>query len=285
MRRLPLLVLLLLPAFARADLIVDFEDLGLPASSYDNGSGGAGGFSSRGVFFRNSYDPTYQSWYGFAASTMTNTTDPSYTNQYSAFPGSGSGGSRTFAVAFGYFPNDLDPGYYESYVNLPDGYEAVSLDVANTTYAALTVRDGDPYGFSKKFGGRTGNDPDLFRLVILGFDTTFSSDGANPGSLIGSVAVNLADYRFADNSLDYVLSHWLTADLSSLAGARALGFRLETTDVGPYGPNTPAYFALDNLRLRSLPTVAVPEPSGIALALSGLIALLAPAVRRGMKRG
>ncbi|GIW89204.1 MAG: hypothetical protein KatS3mg108_3528 [Isosphaeraceae bacterium] len=269
MRHVMCWLLLIAPTLVRGDLIVDFEDLGLPAESFYNGSDGAGGFTSRGVFFRNQYNPTYGSWSGIAASTMTDTTNPFFTNQFSAWPGSGAGGSRTFAVSFGFFPNAFDLDYYESFVNLPDNHQVVSLDVANTTYAALTIRDGDPYGFSKKFGGPTGNDPDLFRLVILGFDSAFSDDGTNSGNLVGTVMVDLADYRFTDNRLDYILDRWLTVDLSGLAAARALGFRLETTDVGPFGPNTPTYFAFDNLRLRSNSTV-VPEPATLILALTGL---------------
>lgn len=272
-RSLLMAALLLSPALARADLItVDFEDLGLPTSSYDNGSSGSGGFTSRGVFFRNDYNPAFDAWNGFSASTMTNTTDPSFTNQYSAYPGSGAKGSKTFAVAFGFFPNVFDPDYFESYINLPDGYDAVSLDVANTTYAALTIRDGDPYGFTKPFGGKSGNDPDLFQLFIVGFDQTFSADGTNSGGVVGEVAVDLADYHFTDNRLDYILNRWLTADLSSLAGARSLGFRFETTDNGEFGPNTPFTVAIDNLRLQSR-SAAVPEPGSFALALTGLVGL------------
>ncbi len=264
------LVLGVLPSMARADLIVvDFEDQGLAAGSYDNGSSGAGGITSRGVFFRNDYDPTYQAWNGFAVSTMTDTTDGSFTNQYSAFPGSGAGGSLTYAVGYGFFPNVFDPDYFETYVNLPDATDLVSIDIANTTYTALTIRDGDPYGFSKRFGGASGSDPDLFRLSIIGFGETFHGDGTNSGPIVGTVDVDLADYRSTDNALDFVLDRWKSVDLGGLAGARSLGFRLVTTDNGDYGPNTPTYFALDNLKLRTRGAI-VPEPGAGVLALTGI---------------
>ena len=70
-----------------------------------------------------------------------------------------------------------------------DGRRFESLMVTNTTYAALSMRDGD--SFAKKFGGPSGNDPDYFRLTITGKDSG--------GSTIGSVEFYLADYRFADS--------------------------------------------------------------------------------------
>ena len=131
-----------------------------------------------------------------------------------------------------------------------------SVEITNTTWAALVMLTGDPNGFAKQFGGPSGNDPDFFRLTITGLDDTDTA--------VGAVEFYLADYRFTDNSQDFVIDQWTTVDLTSLAGATKLSFGLESSDTGPFGMNTPAYFALDNLVL-----VPVPEPGSFMLAAIG----------------
>ena len=130
------------------------------------------------------------------------------------------------------------------------------------------MRDGD--SFAKKFGGPTGNDPDYFRLTILGRDAANNSTG--------SVEFYLADYRFANNSLDYIVSQWTTVDLSSLgATTTSLQFALDSTDNDPvFGMNTPAYFAIDDVAFTSV----VPEP----LVLGPLLVFAAGfrRIRRGL---
>ena len=120
------------------------------------------------------------------------------------------------------------------------------------------MRDGD--AFAKKFGGPTGNDPDFFKLTISGLDA-----GNAP---TGTVDFYLADFRFANNALDYILTNWTLVDISSLPiHTRKLQFTLSSSDNGTFGMNTPAYFAVDNL------TTAIPEPGTatfLLLAAAGL---------------
>lgn len=254
---------------ARAgNIVVDFEDLGIGTESFDNGSSGAGGFVSQGAFFSNLYDQQFQVWSGWAASTITDNTTPGFTNQYSAFPGSGAGGSATYAMGFSFFPNDFDPAYFDAYIDLPDAAELVSIDVTNSTYAALSMANGDQ--FAKKFGGTNGTDPDFFLLTITGFDEVFGADGYNQGNVVGIVEFYLADFRF-DASLDHIVDEWITVNLGSLQGARSLGFSLTSSDVGQFGMNTPGFFAVDNLRLRS--QSVVPEPASCVLFGAGLVML------------
>jgi hypothetical protein len=60
--------------------------------------------------------------------------------------------------------------------------------------------------------------------------------------------VYLADYRFSDNSQDYILDTWLNVDLTNFSfPVRQIAFRLESSDNGAWGMNTPSYFALDNV--------------------------------------
>jgi hypothetical protein len=91
------------------------------------------------------------------------------------------------------------------------------------------------------------------------------------------VDVYLADYRAADDASDFVLDTWGTIDLTPLAGARKLSFALESSDSGPFGSNTPAYFAADNLVFN-----VVPEPSTLGL-LAAMLGVL-PVFRR-LRRG
>jgi hypothetical protein len=211
------------------------EDVGrrlLPDSFYD-GADLAGGFVSGGLAFNNEFDPTFSSWSGWSYSNTTDTATPGYTNQFSAITGSGANTSDTYAVATA-FSGALVPTIRRD----PATSGAFrSIDITNTTYAALSMLQGD--GFAKQFGGPSGNDTDFFLLTIEGFDGSSSS--------VGMVDFYLADYRFADNSLDYIVDRWTTVDVSALSDAVELRFGLSSSDVGPFGINTPAYFAVDKV--------------------------------------
>ncbi len=251
---------------------VTFDDLTLAPDSYWNGPdpngtdepdpwGGSlpvrvGSFNSGGVSFVNRHNLNFGSWTGFAYSNTTDTTTPGFLNQYSAYPGSGYGpGSDNYGVASGYL-DILDPGDADQlrklpYFELPDDALIESAYVANTTFAALSMLEGD--AFAKKFGGSTGDDPDWFRLTAYGTDAAGTP-------LLDTVEFYLADYRSGDNSADYVVDDWTLIDLSPLAGAKRLYFNLASSDVGDWGMNTAAYFAIDNLEFG-----VVPEPSTIAM--------------------
>jgi hypothetical protein len=224
-------------------VLIDFEDLLLAPESYYNGRDGVGGFTSQGTRFRNTYDSTANDWLGWALSNGTDSHSPGFGNQYSAFPGGGVGGSGNFGVGFTHgvtLPGtNTDPD--DTRITLPTGLEPVSMQVTNTTYAALSMLHGDV--FAKRFGGPTGNDPDYFRLRVMGYDAA--------DELKGSIEFYLADYRFADSQDDYLVSDWRAVDLSGLRGrgVRSLSFNLESSDTGFFGVNTPAYFALDDLLL------------------------------------
>lgn len=243
-------------AIAPAGLI-DLDDLTVLPSGYENGSNLSGGFASHGAGFNNYYDETYGPyWEGFAYSTKGDNTTAGAVNQYSAYPGGGSGADGTpvpgDVFALGYF------GFLVPTITLPPGETSpLSLRVTNTTYAALSMQDGD--GFAKKFGGASGNDPDFFKLTI----TALNAGNA----VIDSLDVYLADYRFGDNAQDYILDTWSEVDLSPLGGdVSKLQFTLSSSDNNDFGMKTPAYFAMDNLAV-------VPEPSAALLLTLGLATL------------
>jgi len=244
---------------ARAGLNVDFEDLSLPGgeSSWSgnypiDGAGGSGElthFTSRGVSFVNFSDGDWGFWEGFGYSNMSDATTPGSGNQMSAYAGTGhNAGDDIYAVGFA--------GYSTIPVLiLPTTTELVGGYFTNTTYTALSMLNGD--AFSKKFGGDTGDEPDWLLLTITGKN---QADAAT-----GTVDFYLADYRFSDNSLDYVLDEWAIVDLAPLGAVKSLEFTLSSSDTGPFGMNTPAYFAMDNL--------IVPEPVTAMLLGLGTVLL------------
>jgi hypothetical protein len=213
-----------------------------------------GSFSSGGVKFANIHDTVYSSWRGFAYSNITDNTTPGHGNQFSAVSGSGmSDGNDAYAVAFGYWdltpnlaqPEAFDPTNAEHLISLPTlklpvGTAIQGAWVTNTTYAALSMQTGD--GFSKKFGGESGSDPDWLKVTAYGTDSAGTP-------MAESVEFYLADFRFANSMEDYIVEAWSEWDLSPLAGARQVHFNLSSSDVGTFGLNTPPYFALDNLEL------------------------------------
>lgn len=217
--------------------VARFGDTGLinGVGQYNNSSGG---FTSGGQSFNNTYDPTYGSWNGFSVSSMTDTTTPGYTNQYSSITGGGNGDAY-YAVLF---PTAT--------VNLTGLVQ--SIDLTNTTYAYLSMLNGD--SFAKKFG--VG---DFFDVVITGY----TGAGAT-GTSTGSVTFALANYTSASST---PVNTWNTVNLASLGSAVSLGFSFLSSDVGPYGINTPEFVAVDNLTTL---TSSVPEPSSWVLCVSGL---------------
>jgi Domain of unknown function (DUF4465) len=261
----------------------DFDDLALDANSSKYGPftfvseepdpyGGAqtvivGTFTSGNVRFTNRYAQSWGTATGFAYSNQTDTTTAGYANQYSAITGTGHGpGSDNYGVAFGY-NSDLhasDPAELEQlpHFELPANSILQSAYVTNTTFTALTIRDGDEFGFSKPFGGDDGTRPDWFKLTVYATD-------AGGALLSNTVEFYLADYRSDSPDDDGYVDTWEFLDLSSLAGAKWVYFNLTSSDTGDNGMNTPGYFAIDDLQF-----VEVPEPaSGALLALgAGLLA-------------
>lgn len=273
----------------QAAIVVDFESLPVGSDGYNNGDIGADAayrsnytvlgsgtgpygdtvysqvWTSDGVEFSNSFSADYGSWSGWSLSNVVDTTTAGYLNQFASYAGGGSDGSGG-AIAGGQYAMAFGSGY----INLPGGMSAISMDITNATYAGLSMQEGD--FFSKAFGGESGNDPDYFRVILSGFD---GLDGT--GNEVGSLVVNLADFTFADNSQDYILSDWLNVDLTPLGSARSITFDFESSDSGAYGINTPVYFAMDNLTLST-----VPEPS--MLVLLGSFAAVGGVIRGCKKR-
>ncbi len=245
---------------AKAQSVANFDDLILAPESFWNGSDQSGSFRSGEITFSNSYSTDYQSWFGFAYSNMTDVTTSGYANQYSAITGKGFDGSSNYAVCYpaptarvGYTVPTKTSGFY----------------ITNSTYAYLSMKNGD--AFAKKFGGESGNDPDYFKVMIEGLNAD--------GMPVDTVSFYLADFRFTDNSKDYILNKWTWVDLSKLKDTRFLRFSLSSSDNSHGYMNTPGYFCMDDLKTavkvsapdsQQIQTSVFPNPFTDRITISGI---------------
>lgn len=244
-----------------AAVVVDFEDLSVPPAGYFNGDPGnlspgdevSQPWTSGAVDFANTFgidaDYAFPYWSGFAYSDVVNTTSNTFENQYAAYPGSGHQ-SATYAIAYS----------GAAALSLPSPATVSGFRIANTTYAYLTMRDGDIYGFTQP--------------LAAGGWFLVTATGRLGGTITGAAEFYLADLR--GGTPPGLVAGWEWFDLSALGEVDAVGFTFSGSDVGAFGLNTPAYFAMDDLNY----TAAVPEPATWALALAGGVAAAAGAWRR-----
>ena len=225
-----------------AQNVVDFETYPIGAESFDNGLNAQGYFMFNDVYLSNAYDTAWGSWTGFAISNITDTVTSGWGNQYSSFPGHGSNNSTNYGVFY-------DSGFLCFSPNESRVFD--SIKITNTTYAAISMRDGDTYG--KKFGTQTDasgvidgtNGEDFFKVWVICEDYD--------GSIQDSIEFYLADYRFANNAQDYIVDEWTNIDLTGLGFyVNKISFRFESSDVSFGYINTPTYFAIDAISYQFL---------------------------------
>jgi hypothetical protein len=224
-----------------AQMVSDLESISLTPESFNNGSAGSGSFIDGQMEFTNFYNVGWSSWNGFSISNITDNTTAGWGNQYSAFPGSGVNSSN-YAIF-----------YPEGSVGFQDNGDYGTIDslfITNTTYAAISMRDGD--AFAKQFGSSLDangvddgtNGEDFFKVWIIAEDF--------PGIEKDSIEFYLADYRFSDNSQDYIIDEWVKIDLTVIPfSKKKITFRFESSDNGDFGMNTPSYLAVDNVSYQS----------------------------------
>ena len=205
---------------------IDFEDVKIPAKGYLDSI--QGGLAIQGFTFENTYlfDDYYKYWYfskGFALSNIVNVDSAGFNNLYAAYAGSGALNSQNYLLT----TNNAG-------VKLPSTVQLVSISITNSTYAALSMKNGD--GFAKKF---TGKDKDFFKVWIKGYSI---------GKVKDSMEVYLANFQYADSSQSFIQKEWKTVDLSKFVSIDSLSFKLESKDVGQWGMNTPGYFTVDNIK-------------------------------------
>jgi len=219
-----------------AQVIASFENFKLHPGEHLNNAAPNNGFKSGSIELPNFYDTQFDYWEGWSISADTNTTTPGFLNQYSAIVGHGALGTTAYATGYLYFPGivRLQPNAL--------GKPVIGFYVTNSTYAYLSMRDGD--SFAKKFGGETGKDPDFFLMTIKKYSGGALADD--------SINVYLADYRSSDASKDFILNDWKYVDLSTLGAVDSLYLRMTSSDVGVFGMNTPAYICIDQVSTDNL---------------------------------
>ena len=205
---------------------IDFEDLTIPSKGYLDSI--QGGVAIQGFTFENTYlfDDYYKYWYfskGFALTNIVNVDSSGFNNLYATYAGSGAFISKNYLLA----TNNAG-------IKIPSTAQLVSMEITNSTYAALSMKNGD--GFAKKF---TGKDKDFFKVWVKGYAA---------GKVKDSLEVYLANFQFTDTTQNFIQKEWKTIDLSKFVAIDSLNFKLESTDVGQYGMNTPGYFSLDNIK-------------------------------------
>ncbi|MCW3127086.1 MAG: hypothetical protein JWO03_2744 [Bacteroidetes bacterium] len=221
-----------------------FESLPLATNSYWDGSDLSGGFVNGDAHFSNTFDTSFGGYWsgGFIYSNVKNDTTAGFANEYAAYPTSGVFGSDKYTVCYVGGTSTI------ALQGFATGHPVYGFYVTNSTYAYLSMKNGDQ--FAKKFGGPTGTDPDWFKLTVRGW--------YNGTQIANSVDFYLADFRSSDSTQDYILDSWKFVDLQSLGNVDSLFFDLNSSDVGGFGMNTPAYFALDNFMTTDGATIISP---------------------------
>jgi hypothetical protein len=220
----------------------DFENLLLPSpplGAFWDGSDQSGGFVSGGMYFPNVFDTAFGGYWasGFAYSSVIDSVTSGFTNLFAAKPASGFNGSDNYAV--------VQQNAVARLNNVVPTMVIHGFYVTNGTYAYNSMRDGDI--FARKFGDTTGTNsglpqgsyPDFFKLTVKSY----------VGGQLGndSVEFYLADFRFSNDSLDYIVNTWEWVDCSIFQVFDSLKFTLSSSDNGVLGMNTPAFFCIDNL--------------------------------------
>ena len=235
-----------------SQVVAGFENFNLARGQYINNASPSLGFQSGYVELPNMYNQDFDFWSGFAISADTNTTTPGFTNQYSAITGKGADGTQTYAVGYIFDP------IYVRLTGKALGKPMIGMSVTNSTYAYLSMRDGD--AFAKKFGGENGLDPDYLLLTIKKYSGGAIADD--------SINIYLADYRAPGTKNDYILSQWKYVDLTNIGEVDSLVLRLTSSDVGAFGMNTPAYVCIDQVSTDNLLSSSLIRKDQAAITIS-----------------
>jgi hypothetical protein len=247
-------------ASAQAWEIIDFEDVSLAANSAWHATAlDQAPYERLDVQFNRTWNNEFNCCPGgWAVSNQRDQTTPGVASSFAALVASTGGGGRDssqFAVV-----NNQNRG--EARIDFPQPSQVDGMYVTNVTYTYLAVVDGnDGAGFVK--GPFAAGD--WLKLDAVGIDAQ--------GGETGRSTIYLADYQ---EGAAQALDEWTWFDLSPLGeNVSAIEFEMSSTDTGPFGMNTPAYFAVDDLTFH-----VVPEPGNAVAAVAGLVVCCCAAGRR-----
>ena len=209
----------------------DFSEIEIEEESYWNGSDESGGFTSGNIFFPNyftDWGDGVVSWSGFSVSNITDNETPGFANQYSAFTGSGYEENANYAVVYVSDPETFESHMKFELVGKAIGNNVEGLYITNSTWAALTIKDGDEYTEPFSQG-------DYFKVTFTGY---FEEE------VTSSVDFYLADYTAENADSHYIVSTWEWIDLTTLGDVDEIKISLTSTDMGDWGMQTPAYICI-----------------------------------------
>lgn len=206
--------------------------------------------------FMHSALPSYNTWWGFTVSNSANNQPQTdwLAWQYSNMAKGGVALNEDGTIK----TNDKgapvsDPkmpylvAYYNKFMarkpvqlltNDGEAHAAVGCYVNLNSYAFYSVLFGDAVA-------RAFTEDDRLWLTINGV----AADGSTK-----SVEVTLASYKNGQLSAS---TGWMYVDLSSLGAVNELYFTMDSSDSGAWGMNTPGYFCLDKLTMKSAATTSV----------------------------
>lgn len=241
--------------------VADFESFSLTPNSVYTSTNNTPFQTSNAVFEYEWLSAFGGYWIGgFAYANKYDSSTAAFTNLYGVKPFKGYNGSGTYVIGQDggtirlKSPNARVNGFY----------------ITNTTYAFKSVRNGD--AFSRKFGDTTGTHsgttiaqgsyPDFFKVTAKGYlNGSLKSD---------SSVFYLADYRFANNSQDYVVATWQYFNLSNLGIVDSISFKMFSSDNSNGFMNTPAFFGMDDF------STSVSNPVALASSIKSSVCLVYP---------
>ncbi len=202
--------------------VIDFENVTIPDTGFVNNLE----YQEKGIRFSNNYTVSSYGayWEGFSYSRLTDRTTPGLINQYSVYASGGADQSQTFALAYDSYDSPTNFQFISD-----QSYKVKSVMVNNSTYAALSVKEGDSN--AKQF-----EEGDWFKVIFTGYNVA--------GEVGKTVEFYLADYR---DGKTYICNAWTKVDLQSLGSVNKVTITFDSSDKGEYGVNTPKYVCLDNL--------------------------------------
>lgn len=252
-RTITMVSLVLAFAGLRAQTVADFEGLTLGTDTfYENHSGLS--WSTNNATFRYAWDTAYGGFWssGFSYTNKNNTVTPTYQNMYAAITGKGFNNSNKYVTAWAGYGDEL------MMIKMASTEKSVvGFYVTNSTYGYKTMKNGG--GPARAFGDtlhthsgmQPGNYPDWFKLTVKGYK--------NGSKKTDSVEFYLADYRFTDNSKDYIVNTWEWVDCSRLGAVDSIFFAFYSSDSGAFGINNPTYFCMDNFTTTSAILTGISE--------------------------
>ncbi|MBP3548011.1 MAG: DUF4465 domain-containing protein [Alistipes sp.] len=169
----------------------------------------------------------YGYWGGFAQCNGYNMEDGTYANQYSVYNTSAATGNSYLLYYYDSYnePCDILCRYFGNYQ-----FTTVRLNLTTYTYKSITEEDVNTFA-------RAFTEGDYLKV-------TFTALMENKTEGV-STECYVVDYR---EGRRFVATNWDTFDISALSGELwGIRVRIETSDVGEYGANTPLYICMDDL--------------------------------------